>query len=102
MGFSVTVAADGAERVLRAEGELDIASAAELREAGESAFADDGCTTVRLDLAGVDFIDSTGLGVLVGLRNTALSSGKSLVLGDRSATVARLLDLSGLTGVFGG
>lgn len=99
MAFSVTASAEGDERTLQVSGELDIASAAELRGAGEAAFSGD-CSTLRLDLADVTFMDSTGLGVLIGLRNAAQSSEKTLVIANPSPTVSRLLDLSGLLTVF--
>jgi anti-anti-sigma factor len=100
MAFSVTVHDADGERTLHVDGELDIASAAELRSAGDSAFADPSVTAVRVDLRGVTFMDSTGLGVLIGLRNGAETAGKDLVLTDPSPTVSRLLELSGLLKVF--
>jgi anti-sigma B factor antagonist len=54
-------------------------------------------STLALDLTNVTFIDSTGLGVLVSLRNAA---GDDLVLLDPSERVLRLLDITGLTSAF--
>ena len=100
MAFSVSAGGSGSERVLQVSGELDIASAGELRSAGEAALNDSACTALRLDLAEVSFMDSTGLGVLIGLRNSAEAGRKDLVIANPSPTVSRLLDLSGLLGVF--
>jgi anti-sigma B factor antagonist len=50
--------------VVRVTGELDLDSAPELR-AGLRQAVDDGGDTIVLDLAGVPFIDSSGLGTIV-------------------------------------
>ena len=54
-------------------GEVDVSTAAELTAAGEQALSAPGCRGLRVDLADVSFLDSTGLGALVGLRNAALA-----------------------------
>ncbi|MGD9796109.1 MAG: STAS domain-containing protein [Acidimicrobiia bacterium] len=51
---------------------------------------------VRLDLAAVTFIDSSGLRLLIQAHQRAETSGRSLVLERPSPSVARLLDISGL------
>ena len=60
-------------------GELDLAAADELGQAvaqvRAAAVAD-----IALDLRGVDFIDSTGLGMLLSLRNDAKRNGHALTL----------------------
>lgn len=51
--------------VLSAFGDLDVAGAPELRQAVVAAVAD-GLVHIVLDLSAVDFVDSFGLGVVVG------------------------------------
>ena len=51
-----------------------------------------------LDLAGVSFIDSSGLRVLVESHQARLDRGSRLVLRSPSAAVQRLLEISGLLG----
>ncbi|MGN6160841.1 MAG: STAS domain-containing protein, partial [Marmoricola sp.] len=52
------------------------------------------------DLAGVTFIDSSGLGALVQIQKSARDKGVSLVLTRSSAPTRRLLELTGLQHVF--
>ena len=53
-----------------------------------------------VDLEGVEFIDSAGLGVLLGGRERAQSRNGDLVLVATGRSVVRVLELTGLTRVF--
>jgi anti-anti-sigma factor len=81
------------------EGELD-ASTAALVTAAVSTEADSG-GTLRLDLSGVTFIDSSGLGVLVDLSRQVSERGGSVQIDDPSSSVARLLEITKMTDLFG-
>lgn len=95
--FAVAVAVDEAragERTLRPTGELDIGSAPKLeralldgREPGER---------VVLDLAGLEFIDSTGLRVIVQAVAAAASGGWELRLRHGRRAVRRVFEISGV------
>jgi anti-anti-sigma factor len=80
-------------------GEIDLSNAVEVRNALQSAVAM-GLPTTAVDLAGIDFIDSVGLGVLIGARKRLLADGMSLTLWRPSAVMARTLALTGLAGAF--
>lgn len=80
-------------------GELDLASADDfLAEVTEA--AGDGALLV-LDLAGVTFMDSTGLGALIKVRNRLVDRGGDVSLAAVSAAVERVLELTGMAEVFG-
>jgi anti-sigma B factor antagonist len=76
-------------------GEFDLSNAAELRQC-LSAFDD--ARSVVLDMAGVTFIDSTALAVLV----VALNRGLRLSVTNASEFAHRVLTVSGLADRFGG
>jgi anti-sigma B factor antagonist len=82
-----TLRSDG-DGVLVAEGELDVATLDRLRE-----HLDDHHVRA-IDLAGVTFIDSSALAVLVAAHQARGSDG--LVLRQPSDAVRRLLEVSGL------
>lgn len=78
-------------------GEVDVSCADELRDAIDSALAEaQGELTV--DLAEVPYIDSTGIGVLVGAAHRAAEAGKKLVVASPQKNVARVLGLLGVAG----
>jgi anti-sigma B factor antagonist len=51
---------------------------------------------VTLDLANVTFVDSSGLGAVIELRNHLLESGRRLVLRNLQPRVERTLVITGL------
>lgn len=53
---------------------------------------------VRLDLDGVTFIDSSGIRVILDVHRQMAADGRRLVLLRPSASVIRLLGITGLTG----
>lgn len=53
-----------------------------------------------IDLGGVSFIDSSGLGVLVGALKRYESTGHRVVLRSPSSGLKKVLDTTGLAGVF--
>jgi anti-sigma B factor antagonist len=54
---------------------------------------------VRLDLAGISFMDSTGLHVLLSSQRRASLLGTDFGLAEPSPTVRRLLQVSGVEGL---
>jgi anti-sigma B factor antagonist len=69
---------EGDTAVVSVGGEVDNDTAPELREALSAAFAD-GARRVVVDLSGTDFLDSSGLGALVGVSKANAAQG-TLVL----------------------
>ena len=57
----------------------------------------DGATGIELDLAGIKFIDSSGLQCLIGCRSAAADdSGASMTVVATSRLVQRVLEVTGL------
>lgn len=93
MSLSINTSED-AGRVL-VEGEVDVSNADELRNAVDAALALD-APEVTVDLSQVPYIDSTGIGVLVGAAHRAADAGKKLVVASPQKNVARVLGLLGV------
>jgi anti-sigma B factor antagonist len=83
--------------VVAISGELDLATSPEL-EREVLALLQEGVIEVVVDASGVDFIDASGIGVLVGAANRARETGGQLVLRGTSEATRRLLDLLDLNG----
>lgn len=91
--FEVDVKVETRGTVLTVSGELDIASSQTL-EAELGKLHD--VATVIVDLRGLTFIDSTGLGVLVRAHQLAKEHGRRFGLVRGNGQVTRLLSLTGL------
>ncbi|NHN55394.1 STAS domain-containing protein [Calidifontibacter sp. DB0510] len=85
--------------VLAVTGEVDVATAPRLREE-ILRLQDEGNVRLVLDLTGVPFIDSTGLGVLVGRLKAARAAGGDLALVVTAERLLRNLGITGLDKVF--
>lgn len=99
--FECTIARDGAEATVVASGEIDLASSPDLRRELR-ALLDDGVRRIVLDLGAVTFVDSSGLGVLVGVlkRINEGDGDGSLEIRGLNGPVRRVFEITGLHEVF--
>lgn len=81
-------------------GDIDANVAPTLTEALLADRTDIDGADLVIDLAGVDFIDSSGLAVLIATHRRIGDLGGELVLRHPSRTVCRLLELTNLEAVF--
>ncbi len=77
-------------------GEIDHHGAGTLREDLDDAIIAARPKTVELDLSSVDFMDSSGLGVIMGRKATADRFHAQFKLINPTARVARIIELAGL------
>ena len=93
--LSITLHRSGDEVVLRLAGEIDMLTAAQLSTVVNEVLTDPPPRIV-LDLAGVTFCDSQGLGTLVVLSRKASHAQSLLVLTNVGEFLLRVLDITGL------
>lgn len=99
-GLSLTYRRAGQDVIIEVCGELDFASAPQLGHGLTDVIDDQGCHSIIVDLQGLEFIDSTGLLVLVKATRQAQTRRASIILARPSAVTTRVLKLSGLLSVF--
>jgi anti-sigma B factor antagonist len=93
--FSVTVERSGARTVVAVRGELDLATAPELEAAVLTPLSEG--VAVALDLRPLEFMDSTGVRVIVAAHIAAQEHATVLtVVVARGGPIARVLEISGL------
>lgn len=88
------------EGVLCVTGSMTIFEVAELREQLSSALAA-ADEPLRVDLSGVEEIDTAGTQLLIALKRQALRDGKTLEYRLHSAAVLAAMDLLNLAGTLG-
>ncbi len=97
--FRVGVSRSDDRVVVAVEGELDLATAPQLRDR-LVALSEEGQVQIVLDLTHLLFIDSTGLSVLVMAHNRARADGGSILIRNPSQSVLRILEITALVSVF--
>ncbi len=85
---------DGAAEVV-VTGEIDMSTASELRDL-LNGLVDSGSNRILLDCRGLEFLDSSGIGVLVAVRARLGDTG-SLTLQSPPAHVRKVLEVTGVT-----
>ncbi len=89
----------GESLVFKLGGSLDLATAPTVRAALGDA-NENGCKDLIVDLTQLEFLDSTGLGVLIGAHRRAAERAGSFRLIVVEGPISRLLNITGLIGVF--
>jgi anti-sigma B factor antagonist len=97
--LDLSVRSEGPWTILDVVGEVDLYTAPALREKLVS-LIDEGSTRVLVNLAEVGFMDSSGLGVLVGGLKHAKERSGDLALVCVEGPVLKVLTITGLDKVF--
>jgi anti-sigma B factor antagonist len=94
--FRVDVRTEGRAAVVVVHGELDLATSPELEEQLRRIW-DAGNEQLVIDLRELEFMDSTGLSIIVKAHQRLTDEGRQLTLVRGSQQVQRLLDLTGVS-----
>ncbi len=99
MDLDLNVRKEGDHAVLEVAGEIDVYTAPKLREKLIE-LVNEGSYRLIVDLEKVDFLDSTGLGVLVGGLKRVRNHDGSLELVCTQEKILKIFRITGLTKVF--
>ncbi len=97
--IALAVEHDDRGAVVRVGGDLEFGTAASLRTALID-LAQQGCDPLIVDIAALDFIDSTGLSLLVQAKQRIEAQGQRFILRHPTERVRRVLEISGLADLF--
>ena len=100
MALDIKTLTDDLSVTIAAEGEIDVSCASELRAAIDGALAGE-AESIVVDLAQVPYIDSTGIGVLVGAVHRGADAGVSVRVANPQRNVRRVLEMLGVIGELG-
>jgi anti-sigma B factor antagonist len=85
--------------ILSLTGEVEVANASQVRDAALK-LVSGGRKYLVVDLSGAEYMDSTGLGTLVGLHKRLRESGGQVLIAGALPRVRKIFDITGLTQVF--
>jgi len=77
-------------------GELDHHNAAALREETDSKITSGGVRFLVIDFSGLELMDSSGIGFIMGRYRLIASVGGKLCVSGASASIRKVIELSGL------
>jgi anti-anti-sigma factor len=97
--IALDVEREGDTAIITVGGELEFGTAAALRSMLIE-LSQQGADPVVVDIAGLEFIDSTGLSLLVQAKQRFESQGRRFVLRRPTHRVVRVLETSGLAELF--
>jgi anti-anti-sigma factor len=92
---------NGALTVLRLVGDLDMAAASDVLAMTTAAVARPDLRTLVIDMSGVGFMDSVGIGTLVHTHALCAAHDAALQLHAVTPRVRKVLDITGLADWFG-
>lgn len=81
------------------EGEIDIYTAGKLKETLNK-ILDEKNVNLRVDLKELNYIDSTGLGVFIGVLRRLKEKGNHLIMLNTKSNIRKLLNITGLDKIF--
>ncbi|MGI6108617.1 MAG: STAS domain-containing protein [Eubacteriaceae bacterium] len=80
-------------------GEVDVATASPFRDALEQA-VDSGAKEIFLDISDMEYIDSTGIGILIDMKKNIMEPDQEFVLIHPKRSIAKLFQLTGVDQIF--
>lgn len=98
MSISATVAGNTA--TISMTGRFDFSVQRAFKEAYAPQLINPSVSAVEVNLAGVEYLDSSALGMLLMLRERAAAAGKSLKLCRPSASVTQILEIANFSKLF--
>lgn len=87
---------DGSTLIFRLIGELDEHSAEFVKRKLDEKLANSDYSAVVLDLSRLSFMDSTGIGVIIGRYKIVRKQNKRMYVKNPSPTVDKIFNMSGL------
>jgi anti-sigma B factor antagonist len=94
--MQITTSVNAPEAMISVDGDVDMATVGALENAIEAALVRTDITHVLVDLAGVTFLDSSGISGLLKGRRHADAHGKTYRIASATGVALRVLEVSGV------
>ncbi|MBR3932711.1 MAG: anti-sigma factor antagonist [Clostridia bacterium] len=82
--------------IMKIEGEIDHRYATQIRREADRKIVTFPDKPFVIDLTGVTFMDSSGIGVIIGRYKLVTSFGQRVVIASSNLTVNKILDMAGI------
>jgi anti-anti-sigma factor len=100
MAMQINTSSASDRAVIKLAGRFDFNDHRILKAAYEPLLQQAGMKTVEVDMAGIEYLDSSALGMLMLMRERAQAAGKTVVLSHPNSTVAQILEIANFSKLF--
>ena len=100
MGLSITTSEAPGKFVIGLSGQFDFYSNKEFRRAYDSALKNTQITEIEINLAQVNHIDSSALGMLLMLKDKAGETGQKIILSGATGTLMDVMKVASFDTLF--
>lgn len=97
--MQTNVSSHDGKTIIQLQGRFDFNAHREFREAVDQAVKD-AAAQIQVDLGGVDYLDSSALGMLLMLRDKAKSTGKAVTLANARGSVKQVIEIANFGKLF--
>jgi len=98
--MSISTIVTGGTATIQMSGRFDFNVQRDFKNAYDPLIRNAAVTAIDVNLAGVDYLDSSALGMLLMLRERASATGKSLKLCKPNESMAQILDIANFSKLF--
>ena len=98
--MSISASVSGNTATINMTGRFDFNVQRDFKEAYDPQLKNAAVVAIEVNLAGVDYLDSSALGMLLMLRERAAAAGKGLKLCKAGAGVAQILEIANFSKLF--
>ena len=98
--MGIDVAVSGVTAIINIVGRFDFNLQRNFKSSYDSILIKEGVSCIDVNLAGVDYLDSSALGMLLMLRERALVAGKTIQLSKPTSSVAQVLEIANFGKLF--
>lgn len=98
--MQTTITKEGAKAIIKLAGRFDFNAHREFRASYDPLITDVDINTVVVDFSGVDYLDSSALGMLLMLRDKLGGVNKAVILTGVKGSVKQVLDIANFGKLF--
>jgi len=98
--MSISTSVSGNTLTINMSGRFDFHVQRDFKEAYDPQLTNAAISAIEINLAGVDYLDSSALGMLLMLRERATAAGKSLKLCKPGTGVSQILEIANFSKLF--
>ncbi len=100
MAMQINTSRSGDKAVIALSGRFDFNDHRAFKTAYEPCLLEAGVKTLEINMSGIDYLDSSALGMMMLMRERTQAAGKAVVLCKPNSTVTQILEIANFSKLF--